>query len=459
MSDKPKRSGMRVFYTLIITQVLSLIGSQMSGLAIGIWVYTETGNASPLALVSFFIFLPRIIAASISGVLADRLDRRYLMAVADGGQAIGTVLLLISFASGAFELWHLYAVAFIQGIFSVFQGPAFMASVTLLVPDDQRDRANTLVQLTQPSAGIIAPALAGLIFALVGVVGTLLIDIITFIIAVTVVLNVHIPRPEQTEAGMESKTSILQEALGGFRYLFKRRPLFYALLYVMMLNFFFSGLSVLFTPYVLARTGSEATLGILLSFLNFGALLGGIVWSILSGKRKFSRIRVMMAGIFVVGLFISGIGLSQVPITMGFFMFLMLIPIPAINASFSSLLQVKVAPDVQGRVFATVDQMAMLLMPVSYLIVGPLVDNVFEPAVNQPGWEAFAPIWGSSEGAGMGLLISIVGITGVIVTIIALFNPSIRNMESKLPDYVPAQEADDSDIDVINPDGLDTAMA
>ena len=167
--------NMRTFYTLVLTQTLSLIGSRISGLAIGIHIFTETGSATPLALVAFFGIVPLILAASVSGVLADRWDRRAVMILSDAGQALGTVLLLISFAGGGFELWHLYLVTFIQAIFGVFQGPAFSASVTMLVPEAQRERANAIQQMTGPTAGIVAPALAGVIYALGGVVGAILV--------------------------------------------------------------------------------------------------------------------------------------------------------------------------------------------------------------------------------------------------------------------------------------------
>ena len=459
MSDKPKTSGIRVFYTLVITQVLSLIGSQMSSLAIGIWVYIETGNATPLGLVAFFLYLPKILASSISGVLADRLDRRYLIAFADAGQAIGTVFLLITFASGSFELWHLYLVALIQGIFSVFQAPAFMASVTMLIPDDQRDRANTILQLIRPSAGIIAPAIVGFVFALVGVVGTLLIDLATFLIAVTVVLNVHIPRPEQTAVGKASQSSLRREVLAGIRYLLDRRPLLYILLYMMMLNFFFAGLGVLFTPYILARTGSETILGVLLSLLNIGAILGGTVWSYISGRRRFPRAKVMIIGIAIIGLLMASMGIAHTPFGLAIVMFFLLIPMPAVNSSIISLLQIKVAPDVQGRVFAVADQMASFFMPLSYFIVGPLVDTLFEPAVNQPGWDTFAPIWGSEVGSGMGMVFSLAGLIGVFVSIVALLTPSIRDLDHKLPDYVATPQAEEHNTEAVESESLETVHA
>jgi MFS family permease len=99
-----KQHNLRTFYTLILTQIFSMIGSQISGFAISIWVFQQTGDATPLALVGFFFIVPQVLAAGLSGVLADRWDRRYVIMLADTGQAVGTVLLLISFASGSFEL-------------------------------------------------------------------------------------------------------------------------------------------------------------------------------------------------------------------------------------------------------------------------------------------------------------------------------------------------------------------
>jgi MFS family permease len=147
LSSPAARQGIRTFYTLILTQTLSMIGSSVTSLAIGIWVFNQTGNATPLAMVSFFAAIPMTIAASVSGVLADRWDRRYVMAVADAGQAAGTCILLASFVTGSFQLWHLYAVTLVSSVFGAFQRPAFQASVTMLVPDEQRDRANAIQQI------------------------------------------------------------------------------------------------------------------------------------------------------------------------------------------------------------------------------------------------------------------------------------------------------------------------
>lgn len=428
-----KQHNLRTFYTLILTQVFSLIGSQISGFAISIWVYQQTGDATPLALVSFFFIVPQVLAAGLSGVLADRWDRRYVMMLADTGQAVGTVLLLISFASGQFQLWHLYAVTFLQSLFNIFQGPSFQASVTMLVPDEQRDRANAMQQVTNPLAGIIAPAIAGMLYPVVGVIGAIAIDLITFLVAVSVVFYIRIPRPPQTTEGQALVGSVWRSMFDGFRYLWQRQTLFWLMVFNSLINFLVGGIIVLQTPYILSRTGSETTLGILLGIVNFGALAGGIFMGVWGGTRP--RIHAIMWAVILFSLFLGLAGMAQTPVTLGITFFLFMFGLPVANASAMSMLQAKVAPDVQGRVFAALTQMSMVLLPIAYLLVGPLADNVFEPAVGQAGWEWVAPLVGDGPGAGIGLMLLICGFGNAFLSFLVYLIPAIRRIEADLPDY------------------------
>lgn len=432
--------NLRTFYTLVLTQAFSLMGSKISGLAIGMWIFADTGNASPLLLVQFFTFLPTVLASNISGVLADRWDRRWVMILADAGQAVGTVLLLLSFMSNSFQLWHLYGVTLIQAVFAVFQGPAFSASVTMLVPDEHRDRANSLQQLSGPMSGIFAPPIAGMVFGFVGVEGAIIVDLATFFVAMLVVFSVHIPRPEVTAEGLASRGSMWQEAMSGFKYLWERRTLLYMMLYIAMINFLLSGTMGLGMPYLLARTdNNEALVGLLLSAINVGGFVGGLIFSVWGGTRP--RIHTIIPGVMFGVTFMIVIGISRHPILLALALFLFMIPMPMINASFASMFQIKVPPDMQGRVFAVLSQVSLFLVPLSYLIMGPLADNVFEPAVGKAGWDVVSPIVGDSAGAGMGLMLVIGGVSVLLLSVLIYSWKRIRQMEAELPDYVPtAQE-------------------
>ncbi len=431
---------LRTFYTLIFTQTFSLIGSRMTDLALSIYIYNQTGDVTPLALVSVFALLPQVIGASFAGVLADRWDRRYVLMISDAGQAFGTIILLISFLSGGFQLWHLYVIAFIKAWFGVFQSPAFTASVTMLVPDDKRDRTNALQTVTGPLAGVIAPALTGALYAVIGLNGIIGLDLLTFVVAAGVVAFVRIPRPTQTAVGKQMQGTVWKEMVGGLKYLWSWRSLFVIAVQMSLVNFLFAGASMLFTPYLLARTGSEAIMGLLLAISDFGMIVGAVIIGAWGGTRP--RIHTIMGGILVSSLFLIATGMAQTPLVLGVSVVLMTLPAPMINAAAMSLMQAKVPPDIQGRVFAALGQMSMLLMPLAYLLIGPVVDTVFEPAVAAPGWERVAPLVGNQAGAGMGLIMMLAGGGLLITTAVVYALPRVRHVESERPDYVPETEAD-----------------
>ena len=184
---------------MIITQVLSLIGggAGLTGVAIGIRIFSDTGSATPLLLVFLFSALPLMVGGSLAGVLADRWKRRTVLLVTDAGQALGTILLLLSFGSGMFQLWHLLLMVLLGGALEMLQRPAMKSSVTMLVPEAHRDRANAIRQITGPAAGMIAPVVTGFVYALIGVTGVMIIDLaILFVVAMMVLLFlVQIPQP------------------------------------------------------------------------------------------------------------------------------------------------------------------------------------------------------------------------------------------------------------------------
>lgn len=428
---------LRTFYSLTLTQVLSLIGSIMTHLAIGIKLFNDTGNSTPLLLTSFFSALPLMVGGILAGVLVDRWQRRRVLIASDAAQAIGTLLLYLSFAFDRFQLWQLYAIAFVQGLFGMFQRPAMEASVTMLVPESHRDRANAIRQIAGPAAGIVAPVITGFVYALVGVTGVMIVDLTTFVIATVVVCLVRIPQPPQTEQGRATQGSIWQEMRGGLQFLWSQRILFYLMIYAALLNFLLSGPMNLNTPYILTLTGSEATLGMLLGLMNLGMVIGGIAMSIWGGTRP--RVHGMMFGLLFRALWMAIYGLVRTPFTLGLAMFFVFFTNPLIDGSFMSILQLKVPPDMQGRVFALLFQMMYIANPLSLLLTGPLVDRLLKDATGKPAWRWVAPLVGSQPGSEMGLVLFVAGSLIFILTLCVYAIPRVRSAEADLPDYaVPA---------------------
>jgi MFS family permease len=421
------------FYLLLITQTFSLIGSRMTSIGMGLWVYQATGSAAPLLLTAFFNELPGMLGASLAGVLVDRWDRRRAMILADAGQAAGTALLLLSILFDRFQIWHLYAIALIQGIFVLFQDPARAAATTMLVPERQRERANAIQEMSFPLAGVIAPPLAGLVYALQGVQGVILVDLITFLAAILVVGLMSIPRPQASLEGLAARGGFLRELRGALSFIVRRPPLFYFLLHITFVNFMLNGPLELSIPYLFSVTGKETLVGVLMGVMSLGALSGAALIALRGEVR--SRMRLLMLGLVLCSLMFLVYGSARTPFGLGLSIFLLVLPLPIGGALEKSIWQLKTPPDMQGRIFALVSQLGFLGSTASFLITGLLVDKILEPAVGSPGWQAVEAVVGSSPGSGMGLLLVTTGVILLAETLLMYALPQVRNLERLLPDY------------------------
>lgn len=427
--------NMRTFYILALTQVFSMVGSAMTSFAIGVWVYTETGNATPIVLTAFFTWLPPVIFNSFAGVLADRFSRKKLIILSDAAQAIPTLLLALAFLTNRFELWQLYTAAFVQSLFGLVQGPSISASVTMLVPDAQRNRANAILAVSNSAAGLLAPLVGGALYALIDVAGVIFVDLMTFITAVIVISLIHIPQPQQTDESAAVRGSVWQEMRGGLQFLLNRRGILYLAFYFTFLNFITNGVFVLRTPYILSLVGDEKLLGILLTIASIGLVSGGLITIVWQGTER--RIHTILPALALGAVALILFGMVRTPLALGIVGFVMMLPYKMSNALLSTVMQAKVPPDMQGRVFSFTSQLSLFAMPITYLVTGPLVDNFLEPAVGGPHWHWAEPIVGNMPGAGMGLYIVACGAIWLVGTLFVYALPVVRHMERDLPNYQP----------------------
>jgi hypothetical protein len=142
-----------------------------------------------------------------------------------------------------------------------------------------------------------------------------------------------------------------------------------------------------------------------------------------------------MVGIVTAGFFIALTGIARDALTLGASLFLLLFALAFANAPFFSIMQAKIAPDLQGRVFAAYLQVAMLLAPLAYLVAGPLADQVFEPARRLPVWQSVGWLVGIGPGAGMGMMFVVAGAVVLALSLAVYSVPSVRRLEADLPDH------------------------
>src|SRR5262245_40832934 len=141
--------GMRTFLIIWSGQMISLIGSAMTSFALGVWIFERTGSATQFALNVVCFFLPGVILAPFAGIVADRYSRRVVMMGSDLLAACSTITVLILFATGNLQVWHIYLATTINSIANTFQWPAYGAAVTMLVPKEHLGRTGGMVQAAE----------------------------------------------------------------------------------------------------------------------------------------------------------------------------------------------------------------------------------------------------------------------------------------------------------------------
>jgi MFS family permease len=432
-----KPMGMRAFVILWLGQLVSLVGTGMTGFALTIFAWEVTGQATALALVAFFRFGPTVLLSPVAGAIVDRADRKRVMVLSDLTAALMTVAVLALFLAGGLRIWHLYVAGLITGAFQAFQFPAYSAAVTMMLPKEQYARASGMLSMAESGSEILAPILAGVLIGLVGIGGIMTIDIATFAVAILALVLVHIPQPEATGAGEEGRGGLWRESLYGFRYIFERPSLlglqlvFFAINFIAVLSF------TLLAPMILARTGNdELVLGSVRSAMGVGGVAGGLLLSLWGGfRRRVHGVLLGMALSSLTGQVALGLGRSLPLWAVGGFCAAFFIPI--INGSNQAIWQAKVAPDVQGRVFAVRRLIAQITAPLAMLLAGPLADWVFEPAV-APGGALegrLGALVGSGPGSGMALIFLLAGVLGTLVALSGYLVPPVREVEARLPDH------------------------
>jgi MFS transporter, DHA3 family, macrolide efflux protein len=427
--------SMRTFIIVWIGQLVSIIGTRISRFALAIWVWQQTGEATALVLVGVFSGIASTLGSLAAGPLVDRWSRQRVMIVSDLIAGACTLVVLLLYTGGQLQVWHLYVVSAVVGFVGSFQSLAYSASLVMMMPKEQYARANAMISLSQYASLIAAPFLGGLLLTLVGLVGVLLVDIVTFLFGVTAMLAVRIPQPEREAS--EKPQSLWRDSLSGFQYVFLRPGLLGLLLITFTFTLMESLGYPLIMPMILARTGSEVTLGTILAVQGLGGVIGGTVLTLWGGPKR--RIHGVLIGLALTGLLgdlLMGMGQTLPVWVVAAFCLECFIPLAF--SSYFAIWQTKVEPAMQGRVFAARDILSTLGEPLAMIFGGLLTDKVLEPAM-QPGG-ALVPVFGglvgTGPGAGMALLLVLAGVFTTLAGLGGYLLRPVREVETLLPDQI-----------------------
>jgi MFS family permease len=452
-----QRDGQRTFLIVWFGQVVSLVGSSLTWFGLSIWIFLETGSVTALAMVLLGSNLPRILLAPVAGALVDRWDRRWAMILSDLGSGMGTVIIAILFATDAVTIPALVIVAAFSSAFQAFQWPAYQAAISLLVPKDKYQRASGMVQMAEGISQVAAPMIAAAVIAWWNVLGLILIDVVTFVFAVTTLLIVRFPRPPRSKVGEEASGSLWQESIYGFKYLIRRHGLMGLLVFFAALNLAFGSIGPLLIAYMLS-IGSELTLGTAMTIGSTGMIVGSIVASVMKPVKH--RVNGFILSSVVLGLMLGTVALTaSLPVIVGS-IWIAMFTLPIGMAMSQSIWLSKVEPDVQGRVFSARSMIAQGTVPVALLLVGPLADTLFVPLMTGDSTigRFLQSLLGSGEDRGYALFFMAIGVSVLIFCVGAYAYGPLRNLERDLPDHDMGPSDDDPGVSGVTAGGADLGV-
>ncbi|MGB8858350.1 MAG: MFS transporter, partial [Ilumatobacteraceae bacterium] len=354
----------RDFLRVWAGQLVSNLGDGVNRVAVLWWARQATGSNLIVVVVALASVLPTLAAAPLAGWMVDRFPRRRLMLAADAARCATSVVLAVALWAGAMSTSLVIAVAALAAVAAAVFDPALMASVTLLVPADQRVQANSMLGVSGALAGIAGPALGGLMIGLVGMASAFWLDAVSFLVSFMMVAASVIPMPARETSGADDGSFA-----AGWRVVRENRSVRDLVVVAAGLNLCVAPLTVL----IVGLAAGELHLG----GTGFGLLDAAIPVGIVAGFVLAPRVARGQHAVLVALLSVGGVlavaGTVSWAWWAGVAFVLAGVGVGVANAILPAGFQASVEPAVQGRVFAVVGALGQAGRPIGLLLAAPMI--------------------------------------------------------------------------------------
>ncbi|MDE5860051.1 MAG: MFS transporter [Oscillospiraceae bacterium] len=412
--------SLRSFFILWLTQSLSTLGSAMTGFALVILLYQNSGSALTTALLSVCSYAPYVLMSIFAGALSDRWNKKATMLVCDSFAAICTAVTLILFKTGNLEPWHLYILNALGGLMNTVQQPASEVAVTLLTPKKYYQKTSGMRSFSNSLVTILTPAIAAAVMSFWGIEAVIAIDLLTFGTAfLALLLFIKIPEIHKDKDSGSAEESVLSSAKSGLVWLKTNRKILWLILFLAAINLIASIYDAALPAMLLShKNGGETVLGAVNTCVGLASLAGSIIVTFLPEPKN--RLKVICNTLLIsmsTENFLLAFG--KTPLIWCIGAVLGWIVIPTMNANMDVIFRSEIPAEMQGRVFSARNTLQFFTIPVGFFLGGILVDKVFEPLIAGLSSNSLpVMIFGSEKGSGAAMLFFVIGIAGVAVCLI-----------------------------------------
>ena len=398
------KSGRRAIYLLFTANTISLIGNQLTLIAIPWFVLETTGSAVQTGLTAFFNFLPIVIAGFFGGTIVDRLGYKRMSIVADVASGITVAFVSFLFGLGLLPFWMLLVLVFLSALLDAPGSTARAALVPELAEAAGMplERASSLLQIVERASRLVGAPLAGLLVAVMGAQNVLWLDAATFAVSAAMVAFLVPVARTVTPTVKQRYTADLAE---GLRFLRRDRLLLVIVGTVMITNFLDAAKgSVILPVYARDVYDSAVALGLMFGLSGGGAVLGALVYGTVG--HKYSRRWIFVGAFIAVSLPIFILAaLPPLPVVL-LGQFVSGIAAGPINPVLSTIEYERIPPNMRGRVFGTITAGAWMAMPLGVLLGGYAIE-----------WAGLVPT------------LLVVGGCYLVTTVSLAFNPVLKEMD------------------------------
>ena len=420
------------FLLLWVGEFISSIGGGMTSFGLGVYVFSKTGSATAMTMVTLVGFLPTILLGAPAGVLADRYDRRLLMMLGDGLSGLGVLFIFLCMLQGNAALWQICLGVGISAVFSSLMAPAYRATVTDLLTKEEYAKASGLVSLADSARYLISPVLAGILLAVSDMKLILGIDIATFFVTVAVTAVVKkglVTKKKLDELPDEWASYILQlaqqsrkqEEVSGFTQALKegwqaitiKKGVLNLVLLASVMTCFMGFMQVLCEPMILSFCDSK-TLGIAETICACGMLVSSLILGMKGAKGSY--VRMLWLALFGAGIAMAACGVVENIVLICIAGFLFFAMLPFANTALDYLTRTNIPVNLQGRAWGLIGVISQLGYIVAYVLAGVCADGIGKKM---------------QIGVGRGAAVVII-IAGILLSVTALFiinNQKIRELE------------------------------
>ena len=358
----------------LISQSITLFGSQIVQMAIVWYVTLSTSSGGWTAAFSICSYLPQFLVSFIGGVWADRYSRKLLIICADAGIAVVTlgIFLLIPYIPQRERMIEiLLAMSVLRSVGAGIQTPAVNAVIPQIVPKEYFMKYNGINAAMQSAVQFSAPAAAGAVLMTGTLRSVLMIDVFTAIAGIGVFSCIWMPKQEKEEASVP----VFSDIRRGIRYVSGQKRL--------------GGMFIIYGLFTFLCVPAGYLSGLLVSRIygdtywhltavevcGFGGmLLGGVMMSLWGGFKK--RRTTMSVGLSVFGAMAVGMSVAGHFILYLTFMVIYGIALTAVQTALTTLLQENTEYCMQGRVFGFMGSVYAVCYPAGMAIFGLLSDRI-----------------------------------------------------------------------------------